>query len=292
MEYKLSFMRKNCPFEEARYIVIPVPYDSSTSWLPGARFGPYEVIDASKYVEFYDIELGTSFEGIWTMEEVEPVRASPSKTLERVERAVSTVIIHGKFPILLGGDHSITVAGVKALKREYDELLCLSFDAHTDLHDEYDGSRYSHACAMRRCLELTGRALIFGVRSMSKEVAEFINEERGVRVITALEAKENPMKKLSDALDEFGDLPIYLSFDVDFLDPSIMPCTGTPEPGGFDWYTTTMLLRKVISSREVVGMDFVEFSPIVGRKDAAYLLAKLIYKSILYLNCFQTRREQ
>ncbi len=277
----------NCSFEEARFVVIPIPYDSSTTWLPGARFGPSEVIDASRYLEHYDIELGRNFGDIWTMEEVEPVRTSAEKTLERIRETIRWVISKGKFPILLGGDHTVTIGSVEALKQEYDDLLCLFFDAHADLYDEYEGSRYSHACTVRRCYEIAGRAIVYGVRSLGEEEIHFLKEEENIAIVTALEARKNPEGKLMEVLDRFQGFPVYLSFDVDFLDPSIMPCTGTPEPGGFDWYTTTRLLRKVLSSRRVVGMDFVEFSPVVNRKDAAYLLAKLIYKSIGYLIAFQ-----
>ncbi len=277
----------NSSFEESKFVVIPIPYDSSTTWLPGARFGPSEVIDASRYLELYDIELGKSFGGIWTMEEVEPVRTSAEKTLERIRETVRWIISEGKFPILLGGDHTITVGSVEAFKQDYEDLLCLFFDAHADLYDEYEGSKYSHACTIRRCYEIAEKVIIYGVRSLGAEEFDFLRKEKNIVAVTALEARKNPEGKLTEVLEKFQGVPIYLSFDVDFLDPSIMPCTGTPEPGGFDWYTSTRLLRKIISSRKVVGMDFVEFSPVVNRKDAAYLLAKLIYKSIGYLALFQ-----
>jgi len=285
--YQHLFAGINCSFDEARFVVIPVPYDSSTTWLPGARFGPSEVIDASRYLEHYDVELKQTFGGIWTMDEIEPVRASAEKTLERIKDIISWIISEGKFPILLGGDHLITVGSVSAFKEKYEDFLCLFFDAHADLYDKYEGSRYSHACTVRRCYEITGRAAVFGVRSLGVEEVEFIEGEKNVIVVTALDARNNPEEILIEALNRFQGLPVYLSFDVDFLDPSIMPCTGTPEPGGFDWYTTTKLLKRVLSSRKVIGMDFVEFSPVVNRKDAAYLLAKLIYKSIGYLTLFQ-----
>ncbi|RLG46195.1 MAG: agmatinase [Thermoproteota archaeon] len=277
----------NSSFEEAKFVIIPVPYDSSTTWLPGARFGPSEVIDASRYLEPYDIELGAAFGNIWTMEEIEPVRASAKKTIGRVKGAVEWVLSEKKFPILLGGDHSITVGSVKAFKQRYEDLLCLFFDAHADLYDEYEGSKYSHACTARRCYELGAKIVAFGVRSLGAEEVDFVGKKEDISIVSALEARSHPEEALSKALSRFPELPVYLSFDVDFLDPSIMPCTGTPEPGGFDWYTTTRLLKKVISSRRIVGMDFVEFSPVVNRKDAAYLLAKLIYKSIGYLTLFQ-----
>jgi len=273
----------NSSFEESRFVVIPVPYDSSTTWLPGARFGPSEVIDASKYLERYDIEFKRVFGGIWTMEEIEPVRASAEKTVERIKETVGWIISEGKFPILLGGDHTITIGSVRAFKQEYEDLLCIFLDAHADLYDEYEGSRYSHTCTIRRCYEITGKAVVFGVRSLGEEEVDFLRKEENIVVVTALEAIKDPEEKLTEVLEKFKGVPVYLSFDVDFLDPSIMPCTGTPEPGGFDWYTTTRLLKRIISSRRVVGMDFVEFSPVVNRKDAAYLLAKLIYKSIGYL---------
>lgn len=279
-----TFAGSRMGYGDAKFVIAPIPFDSSTSWGVGARFGPSAVIEASRHLEPHDIEVGDvpMSAGVFTLPEIEPVRSSTELTERRVEQVVKRVLDDGKVPIVLGGDHSITPGAVRATAQNLGDILYFCFDAHADLMEEFEGSEYSHACSNRRSFEAAKRGILFGVRSMGLEEKHFADDEEDLIVLPAVIARKGPESSLESALGHFEGVPVYLSFDVDFLDPSIMPCTGTPEPGGFGWYETTSLLKTLFSSRRVVAMDFVEFSPCSDRRDAAFLVAKLIYKSIGY----------
>ena len=266
--------------EDARAALIPVPYDGTTSYKSGARAGPRAVINASKQLEEWDIELGrdVSQVGIYTSQEVEPQTDGPKAMVERVRVVASHFFSQGKLVGLLGGEHTITIGGVYAALEEYPDLTVLYFDAHADLRDEYLGSRWSHACTARRLAERTPVVEV-GVRSMSEGEARFIHAS-GIPVFTwppslgLDDTAERIIERLSSC--------VYVSVDLDVFDPSIMSAVGTPEPDGMTWREATRLLRMVAERRRVVGFDVVELSPNEGPEACAFTAAKLVYKLIGY----------
>ncbi len=276
-------------WERARVAIVPVPYDGTASYRPGARRGPAAVLEASAQLEWYDEELG--FEpcavGVATLPPLE-VAVEPERTLARVERVVADVLQGGKWPVVLGGDHSITVGAVRAVHGQYDgELGVLQLDAHADLRDAYQGSRWSHACVARRLLELGCRVAQVGVRSLSKGEAEFLQQSDRVQTVFAHELRAG----LGPALDAIEALPerVYVTLDLDALDPAAMPAVGTPEPGGLSWPELLQLLRRTFERKRVVGCDVVELCPVDGLHAPEFTAARLVYKLIGYWARFQAQ---
>lgn len=266
--------------ENARAVLIPVPYDGTTSYKSGARHGPRAIINASKQLEEWDIELGrdVSQGGIYTSQEVEPQTDGPYAMVERVRAVAGHFLSQGKLVGLLGGEHTITIGGVYAALEAYPDLTVLYLDAHADLRDEYLGSRWSHACAARRLAERT-RVVEVGVRSMSEGEARFIRD-RALSVFTW-----PPSLGIDDCAERVIDRLspcVYVSVDLDVFDPSIMSAVGTPEPDGMTWREATRLLRMVAERRRVVGFDVVELSPNEGPEACSFTAAKLVYKLIGY----------
>jgi len=268
-------------WERARVAIVPVPYDLTASYRPGARLGPQAIIEASRQLELYDEELEAEpyRVGICTLPPLEPVAKGPEQMIAKVERVVSEVLAAGKLPLLLGGDHSITLGAVRALASG-GGLSVLQLDAHADLRDEYQGTKFSHACVGRRISELA-RLLQLGVRSLSREEAKFLKGSE-ITMITARSLLKDP-GPAERAIGELAD-PLYITVDLDVLDPAVMPAVGTPEPGGLDWQTLLRLLRYAFEGRRVVGCDLVELAPIAGLSAPDYLAAKLVYKIIGYLS--------
>jgi agmatinase len=266
-------------WERARVAIIPVPYDLTASYRSGARLGPQAILEASRQLELYDEELGMEpyRVGICTLPPLEPAAAGPEQMIARVERVVSEVLATGKLPLLLGGDHSITLGAVRALTSS-ERLSVLQLDAHADMRDEYQGTKWSHACVGCRIGELAGLVQL-GVRSLSREEAEFLKGSE-ITMITARSLLEDP-RPAERAIDELAD-PLYITVDLDIFDPALMPAVGTPEPGGLDWQMVLALLRHAFETRRVVGCDLVELAPIPGLSAPDYLAAKLVYKMIGY----------
>ncbi|RLG18604.1 agmatinase [Candidatus Micrarchaeota archaeon] len=266
---------ENLPFEKCEVAVLPVPYDSTTSYKAGTREGPHAIIVASRNMESLDLELkkDISAVGICTLDELEPSTDSPEKTMNRVEEAVGSIIEAGKFPVMLGGEHSLTLGAVRALSKKHKKLSVLQIDAHADLREEYEGSKYNHACVMRRVREICPTVQV-GIRSMCEEELEYV-ERKGVKGIYGLEYDyEKLLKGLTDE--------VYITVDLDGLDPSIMPAVGTPEPGGLLWKEVLELLRKVCENKKVVGFDVMELCPLPGNVAPDFIASKLTYKLIGY----------
>jgi agmatinase len=268
-------------WEKARVAVLPVPYDATTSYQPGSRFGPRALIDASRYLEEFDPELGVEpcSVGIYTCPEVEPVVGDPKAMLDRVESLVSYLVQDGKFVALVGGEHTLTLAAVRAHSSAYGSLSVLQLDAHLDLRDTYQDSAFSHACAMRRVWEVA-RVVPVGVRSCSEGELTWLREQK-IRCFWARELKDK-VEWMDEVCDSLGDR-VYITVDLDVFDPAVMPSVGTPEPGGLDWDTVTELLRKVARRTHVVGFDLVELAPIPGNRAPDVLAAKLLYKMVGYI---------
>lgn len=251
--------------------LIPVPYDGTASYITGSRLGPKAIIEASHQIELYDAELDlvAAEYGIATHDEIGVVAGDPEKMVARVEQRVREVTSQGGLPIIVGGEHTVGLGGVRAFAGR--DFMVLSFDAHLDLRDSYQETRYSHACFLRRALETTA-SCVFGARSMSKGEADFARSN-GIPIFSARDLIDGKKIDLAFVPEE-----IYLSIDLDVLDPAIMPATGTPEPGGLGWYDLLDLLEQVISGRTVLGLDVVELCPQPHSRSADFVAARLIYK--------------
>lgn len=283
----LAFLGIQDAFDKAAVAVLPVPYDLTTTYLPGARFGPRALLTASLNVEFFDEELrwNASQVGIHTLPALEPVASGPQVMIPMIADAVRELFHRGKFPVILGGDHSVSIGAFQALGDSWEEPWVLQLDAHADLREEYQGSPFSHASVMARA-EDAFQCVRVGLRSWSEEedAALWAQPER---LFLASEFERRPEQMISRVLQVLGD-PVYVTIDLDCLDPGIMPATGTPEPGGLSWTSATALLRAVAEERHVVGFDVTELSPIPGLAAPDYLAARLAYKLISYV--FHARR--
>lgn len=266
--------------DQAKTVILPVPYDSTSEWRSGSRHGPQAIIDASQYLELYDMELDreTHKVGICTLPELEPVFSSPQDMIDRVYRVTKGLIQKGKFVALLGGEHSLSLGTVRAFKDVFPGLSVLQLDAHADLRDEYLGTKYSQACVMRRISELCPISQV-GVRSLSQEEKQFLTEnDLTPFYMSDFGSEAAPIDQIVDSLTQ----DVYVTIDVDVLDPSIMSAVGTPEPDGMSWRQVLDLLEPVALHKHVVGFDLVEFCPAEGPSSCAFLLAKLAYRLIGY----------
>jgi agmatinase len=266
--------------EKSKVAILPVPYDGTTEWRSGARDGPQAIIDASQYLELYDLELDREIYkvGIHTLPQVEPLMSSPEDMIERVYNITKGLIQKGKFVVMLGGEHSISLGAVRAFKEAFPKLSVLQLDAHADLRDEYLGTKYSQACVMRRIFELCPIVQV-GIRSLSWEEKQFLN--RNMMMPFYMPDLAQNAASIEPIVASLGQ-EVYLTIDVDVLDPSIMPAVGTPEPGGMQWQAMLDIIKSVALHKHIVGFDLMEFCPREGPVACAFLLAKLAYKLIGY----------
>lgn len=269
-------------YGQARFALLPIPYDAMSSYGRGSSKGPAAIIEASGHLEDFDEELGKECHtcGIATLDAVEPGTAGPQAMHEAIFERASTVVRNGKFLFGLGGDHSVSAPLVRAVTAQYGRLSVLQMDAHGDLRDRFQGSAFSHACVMRRIYELGATIVPVGTRSLSMAEHQFMNRH-GIEPISARTCMEDP-NWMDRALDGLTS-PVYVTMDIDALDPAYAPGTGTPEPGGLDFYQVTRLLRRVAAEREVVGADLVEVAPILGQVTSEFLAARLVYKLMAYV---------
>jgi len=263
--------------DNSSIVIIPVPYDGTSTWIKGADKGPDAIIEASANMELYDIETDSEVykKGIFTDSPVHDL-SFPEEVVETLESIVRYHIEDEKFVVLIGGEHSISIGSVKAHAQNHKDLTVLQLDAHSDLRDEYNGSKYSHACVMARIAELCP-FLQVGIRSMDFSEKERMDKKRVFLAKDILNDKnwiKNIISKLSKTT--------YITIDLDVFDPSIMPSTGTPEPGGLSWYEVLSLLKAVSENTNIVGFDVVELCPDNRNKAPNFLAAKLIYKLLSY----------
>lgn len=270
-------------FEGSRVVILPVPYDATMSWQPGTRHGPKAIIEASTHLELFDEELQSEpyRVGIHTLNPLEPSTSGPEETIQRVEQAFSFILDHEKFPVMLGGEHSITLGAVRALLKRHKALSVLQLDAHADLRDRFSGSPFSHACVARRIYELGVSLVQIGPRGLSTEEANYLKDASNITTALAIDIQQDS-SRIDEALARLKS-PMYITIDLDVFDPAVCPAVGTPEPGGLDWYTVLGILKRVSKSHEVLGFDVVELCPIPGLIAADFLAAKLVYKLISYL---------
>ncbi len=268
-------------YKQSRFAVLPIPYDATASFLAGTRQGPRAIITASQQVETYDEELGGEFisDGIATLDPITPNAEGPEAMHLDIFEAAGKIVADDKFLLTLGGEHSITSGLVRAVKAKHDDLSVLQIDAHADLRESYQGSKYSHASVMRRIHDMGVPFVGVGIRSYSSEEASFM-ESAGIRPVTATDCRtsEDWIDRTVDRLTEH----IYVTLDIDAFDPAYAPGTGTPEPGGLDWHQVTALLRAVAQRKHVVAADIVEVIPLPGQVATEFLAAKLAYKIISY----------
>jgi agmatinase len=269
--------------ETAKFVVLPAPYDSTTTWRGGTRSGPAAIIEASMNMELFDRELGREIcdAGIHTTDDIEPVMSGPEGMTNRIESVIGEVLDAGKTPFMLGGEHSLSLGAVRALASRSEKISILQIDAHTDLRDEYADTRFGHGCVMRRSSEIENVAKIVQVGLRSTSLEESQNVPQNVVQFWADDILGDFPTTISRILDELeGD--VYLTFDVDGCDPSWMPDTGTPEPGGLSFYQVRDLFRAVCTQKNVRAVDCVEL--IGGHEASAFAVARLLYKVMGYLS--------
>ena len=267
-------------FESCPVVILPVPYESTVSYMGGTRYGPRGLLHASRFLETYDHEL--DFEpytvGVHTLPELVLPDSGPEQALAELRRAMEGLLDAGKFVIMLGGEHSLSGPPIlaHAARRPKKKLSVLQLDAHTDLREEYEGTPFSHACVMHRVHQEVNIVPV-GIRSLTPEERQLAREQ-DIPIIFGHELHGDWIDRTLDALGE----DVYITFDIDYFDPSLVPSTGTPEPGGGQWYPTLQLLQRVFDERNVVGCDVVELAPIPGLVAPDFLAAKLVYKMIAF----------
>jgi len=273
--------QEQCLWENSRVVFLPVAYDLTSTCLPGARRGPLAILEASSHLELFDEELQAepSRVGFHTLAPLEAVASGPEDMIRQIYSYAEPVIRENKYPVLIGGEHTVTLGMAKALKGKYPQISFLQLDAHADLRDCYQGTSFGHACVGRRLAEL-GPLVQVGVRSLSLEENLFL-KSAGVKCFLWHRLAEVPYweKEVFQALSP----DVYVTIDLDVLDPAIMPAVGTPEPGGLNWKTLTQFLRGLTEKSRIVGFDVVELVPIPGLFAPEFLAAKLIYKFLGYI---------
>ncbi|MHC5085184.1 MAG: agmatinase [Planctomycetota bacterium] len=268
--------------DTARIAILPVPYDGSSTWVKGADKGPQAILEASYNLEFYDIETDSEAfrKGIFTEPAVEGLD-KPEQVAKAVCQRATGMLDKGKFPVILGGEHSVSIGAFEAMANCYDDLTVLQLDAHADLRDSYESSTHSHACVMARAKEYAPIVQV-GIRSMDISEKKNMDPER---VFLARDICYHQGVEWIDRVVSLLTENVYLTIDLDVFDPSVIPATGTPEPGGLGWYDVIALIRAVCSQRNLVGFDIVELGPREHLWASNFLAAKLLYKTLTYKFC-------
>jgi agmatinase len=262
-------------YAQAKIVVIPVPFDATSTWIRGADLGPAAILEASANMELYDIQTGREvfLEGIHTTEPVSETMDAEKMTAE-LERKVSGVVADGKFPVVIGGNHSVSIGAVRACAGHFGRITVVQLDAHTDLRPEYEGSPLNHACAMARASEVAD-LLQVGIRSMCSDELPYLKQDRiyyAHDISGRADWHDEAVSKIQG--------PVYITIDLDVFDPSVLPSTGTPEPGGLTYYEVYRFLANVIRKHQVIGLDVVELCPNPSEKSSDFLASKLIYQLI------------
>ncbi|MEE4197769.1 MAG: agmatinase [Bacteroidales bacterium] len=264
--------------ETAKIVLIPVPYDGTSTWIKGADKGPEAFLEASENMEVYDIETDSEVykQGVYLADPVTENR-SPEAMTEQVYLTVNQFLARGKFVTVLGGEHSISIGSIRAFQEHFKDLSILQIDAHADLRDQYEGSACNHACAVHAAQKTTNLVQV-GIRSMDISEKKFLKKENcffAHEIHTDPEWMEKVLAKLT--------ANVFITIDLDGFDPSIMPSTGTPEPGGLTWYQVVHLIRLVAQKKNIVGFDIMELCPNENNKGPDFLAAKLYYKILSYV---------
>ena len=265
-------------YESSPIVIFPVPFDATSTWIKGADRGPEAILEASANMELYDIDTDSEvyLKGIYTAEPTKE-KVSPELLAGEVRQKVEKFLDDGKFVVTLGGEHSVTIGVVQAFAGKIPGLSVLQIDAHTDLRQEYEGSRFNHACVMARVREMCPIVQV-GIRSMDVIEKPFIFNDRIFFAKDIVGVNWDWMDKVIEKLDNY----VYLTIDLDGFDPSIMPATGTPEPGGLTYYDVIKLVMKLIDKKKLLGFDVVELCPNENNKASDFLATKLIYQILSY----------
>lgn len=273
-----DFEEKYTNYETAEIVILPVPYDGTSTWIKGADKGPQAILEASPNMEFYDIETDSEVftHGIATLDPVTE-NASPEAMSEEVERQMDAILKDKKFPVLLGGEHSVSIGAFRAIAKHYDNFSILQLDAHTDMRDEYEGSPYNHACVMARGKEVTPSITQVGIRSTATEEKHNIDPDR---IFYAYEMKESGTTTWMYEVSQQMLDNVYITIDLDVFDPAYMPSTGTPEPDGLSYREVLTFLKLINARHNIVGLDVVELCPNEINKAPDFLASKLIYQML------------
>lgn len=265
-------------YSESKIIIVPVPYDETSTWMKGADKGPDAIMEASVNLEFYDIETNSEvhLKGIHTIEPITET-SSPDSLVKAVHDKAGLLIADNKFPVIVGGNHTVSIGSVRAFAENFNDLTILQLDAHADLRQEYEGSVLNHACVMARVRE-SAQIVQVGIRSMSAEELPYADYNR---MFFAHELFGN--KKLyNNAIGKLSE-NVYITIDLDVFDPSLMPSTGTPEPGGPGYFELMHFLKEVATKRKIVGFDIVELCPSPVNKAPDFVAARVIYQLLSYI---------
>jgi len=270
----------HCDQNTARVTIIPAPLEYSVCYIKGTEHGPQAILDASSQMELYDEELDACpiEVGVYTLPTLNYAGMDHATALQATGDAARAVLQRNQIPLTLGGEHSLSAPIIAAVHERYPDLTVVHIDAHGDLRDEYEGTPLSHASIERRVVDMGIPLLEIGIRSFSPEEADFLKTKPNVHIVWAYQLAQG----LASIPWERLGAHTYVTIDLDAFDPSEMPAVGTPEPGGLHWYQVLDLFREICSRTEVVGMDVVELSPMVGQTRADFLAAKLVYKMIGY----------
>ncbi len=293
----LSIPEEFSTFEKSKIVILPAPYENTTSYIKGTILGPEKLLEASHQVELYDEEFNLELYrevGIATLEPLDFTEFKDEKAVELIYNTVLELLKKDKFVVTIGGEHTVAIGAIKAYSEIYPDLTILHFDAHSDLRDEYEGNKYSHACALARVFEFNKRIVQVGIRAQDIEEAKFIREN-GIKTFYAWEIKSGKYningKTWQDAVvSELGE-NVYITFDLDYFDPSVMPAVGTPVPNGLYWDETIELIKKVSAQKNVLGFDIVELCPLLGLEypnfTSAFFTNKLL--NIIFANKIKSK---
>ncbi len=267
-------------YKNSDIVVLPVPFDKTSSWIKGSSRGPGSIIRASGNMELYDIETGTEVfkKGIHTARNI--ISPTSKSMIDKVQKKVASCLTDKKLVIVLGGEHTVSLGSIAAHHEYFKDMSILHLDAHSDRRGSYEGNKYSHACVMARAQEITDSIVSVGIRSMDSSELKNI-DQKNIFYASDMQHSKNWMDKVLGKLSR----NVYITIDLDVFDPSIMPSTGTPEPGGLGWYDITGLLQRVTEKKNVVGFDVVELCPSKNNVAPDFLAAKLIYKLLSFKFC-------
>lgn len=271
-----DFEEQYTDYETAEIAILPVPYDGTSTWIKGADQGPRAILEASPNMEFYDIETDSEVfkHGIATLDPVTE-NATPEDMANAVEQRMDTILKDKKFPVMLGGEHSVSVGAFRAIAKHYDTFSILQLDAHSDMRDEYEGSPFNHACVMARAKEITESVVQVGIRSTAIEEKHNISPNR---IFYAHDIKESTASTWMYEVSQNLHDNVYVTIDLDVLDPAYMPSTGTPEPDGLSYRDVLTFLKLINERHNIIGLDVVELCPNEVNKAPDFLAAKLIYQ--------------
>ena len=266
-----------------KVIIVPFGLEKTVSYGGGTKNGPKEIIKASHQVELFDEELNKEPYkeiGVKTLEPF-PIKKKIEDALNQLSKINEKILAQNKFPMVLGGEHSITPGSLKPFLKKYNKITILHFDAHADLRESYNGEKFSHASAIKRCLDFKNvKVVSFGIRNLSKTEMNFYNQNRDrIEIFWGKDKRSWNFKKLKNL---FKNKSVYITFDVDSFDASIMPATGTPEPGGLLWEEVLPIIKNVCQISNVIGADINELAPIKNFNSYNFLVAKLAYKILSY----------